>query len=105
MIITPKRIKAATGAAKTPVASPFRKSPANSPSVPKTDEEKRIAERIETNRVAAKMKLEAKVSRGLAINMGASWYKAFEKEFSKDYFQKVVTFECRSHAVDPPRSS
>jgi GGDEF domain-containing protein len=56
---------------------------------PKTDEEKRVAERIENNRVSAKMKLEAKLTRGLVVNIGVSWYKAFEKEFSKEYFQKV----------------
>ncbi len=56
---------------------------------PKTEEDKRIAERIENNRIAAKMKLEAKLTHGLVIDMGTSWYKAFEKEFSKEYFQKV----------------
>ncbi len=35
------------------------------------------------------MKLEAKTTRGLVTDMGVSWYKAFEKEFSKEYFQKV----------------
>jgi uracil-DNA glycosylase len=56
---------------------------------PKTEDEKRLAERIENNRVVAKMKLEAKATRGLCVDIGISWYKAFEKEFSKEYFQKV----------------
>ena len=86
---TPKRIKTASN---TPVASPFRISQPNSPIVPKTDEEKRLVERVEHNRAVAKMKLEAKTTRGLVVNMGVSWYKAFEKEFSKEYFQKVFIF-------------
>jgi hypothetical protein len=61
----------------------------NSPKTPKTEEDKRLAERIENNRIAAKMKLEAKLTHGLVVDMGTSWYKAFEKEFSKEYFQKV----------------
>ena len=67
----------------------------NSPNVPKSDEEKRLAERIENNRIGAKMKLEAKATRGLVVDMGISWYKAFEKEFSKEYFQKVCVHTCR----------
>ena len=82
---TPKRVKTASN---TPVASPLGFSQTNSP---KTDEEKRVAERIEHNRLLAKMKLEAKQTRGLVVDMGVSWYKAFEKEFSKEYFQKVIT--------------
>src|SRR4051794_694361 len=78
--ITPKRVKRASN---TPVASPLRisqpNSNVNSPNVPKSEEEKRA----ENNRIAAKMKLEAKATRGLVIDMGVSWYKAFEKEFSK----------------------
>ena len=56
---------------------------------PKTDEEKKVAERIEQNRLSAKMKLEGKATRGLVVDMGVSWYKALEKEFSKEYFLKV----------------
>lgn len=41
------------------------------------------------NRLTAKLKLESKTTRGLVVNVGLSWYKAFEKEFSKEYFQKV----------------
>ncbi|CAF0997593.1 unnamed protein product [Adineta ricciae] len=90
---TPKRVKTASN---TPVASPMRisqpNSNVNSPNVPKSDEEKRLAERIENNRIGAKMKLEAKATRGLVVDMGISWYKAFEKEFSKEYFQKLASF-------------
>lgn len=31
------------------------------------------------------------VTSKLIIDMGESWYKAFEKEFSKAYFQKVLS--------------
>ena len=87
---TPKRVKTASN---TPVASPLRLSqPSLNVNSPKTEEEKRVAERIENNRIAAKMKLEAKTTRGLVVDMGVSWYKAFEKEFSKDYFQKLANF-------------
>jgi hypothetical protein len=93
VITTPKRIKTVSN---TPVASPLHisqsNSTVNSPKTPKTDEEKRVAERVENNRIAAKMKLEAKTTRGLVVDMGVSWYKAFEKEFSKEYFQKVYSF-------------
>lgn len=78
-------------ASSTPVASPLQFSQTNSNvNSPKTEEEKRLAERVENNRLVAKMKLEAKATRGLVVDMGASWYKAFEKEFSKEYFQKVM---------------
>ena len=88
MITTPKRIKTASN---TPVASPLRFSQPNSNvNSPKTEEDKRVIERVENNRIAAKMKLEAKTTRGLVVDMGVSWYKAFEKEFSKEYFLKVI---------------
>lgn len=87
VVTTPKRVKTASN---TPVSSPLRFSQPNSnANTPKTDEEKRVAERIENNRAQAKMKLEAKATRGLVIDMGVSWYKAFEKEFAKEYFLKV----------------
>jgi hypothetical protein len=38
-----------------------------------------------------KMKLITKATSQLVSDMGASWYKAFEKEFSKEYFQKVLS--------------
>ncbi len=37
------------------------------------------------------MTLIAKATQRLVIDMGISWYKAFEKEFSKEYFQKVLS--------------
>jgi hypothetical protein len=37
------------------------------------------------------MKLIAEATSRLVIDMGVSWYKAFEKEFSKEYFQKVLS--------------
>jgi len=84
---TPKRVKTASN---TPVASPLRFAQTNSNvNSPKTDEEKKVAERIEQNRLSAKMKLEGKATRGLVVDMGVSWYKALEKEFSKEYFLKV----------------
>ncbi|CAF3673466.1 unnamed protein product [Rotaria sp. Silwood1] len=38
------------------------------------------------------MKLETQRTRGLVVNMGLSWYKTFEKEFSKEYFKKLANF-------------
>lgn len=35
------------------------------------------------------MKLITDATSRLVMDMGASWYKAFEREFSKEYFQKV----------------
>lgn len=88
VVTTPKRAKTASN---TPVASPIQFSQTKSNvSSPKSEEDKRVAERVENNRLLAKMKLETKATRGLVIDMGVSWYKAFEKEFSKEYFQKVM---------------
>lgn len=36
-----------------------------------------------------KLKPVTKATSELIVNMGESWYKAFEQEFSKEYFQKV----------------
>jgi hypothetical protein len=38
-----------------------------------------------------KMTLIPKATSQLVSDMGASWYKAFEKEFTKEYFQKVLS--------------
>ena len=97
VITTPKRIKTASS---TPVASPLHFPQTNSNvNSPKTEEEKRLAERAENNRLVAKMKLEAKSTRGLVVEMGVSWYKAFEKEFSKEYFQKVLSRTILSNEI------
>jgi hypothetical protein len=53
----------------------------SSSSQPKTVQEKRLV----NNPLAEKMKLEGKST----PDMGISWYKTFEQEFSKEYFQKV----------------
>ncbi|CAF3999492.1 unnamed protein product [Rotaria sp. Silwood2] len=49
-------------------------------------------ESIKDNLLLEKMKLETQRTRGLVVNMGLSWYKIFEKEFSKEYFQKLANF-------------
>ncbi|CAF4607548.1 unnamed protein product [Rotaria sp. Silwood1] len=56
--------------------------------LPKTEEN----ESIENNLLLEKMKLETQRTRGLVVNMGLSWYKTFEKEFSKEYFKKLANF-------------
>ncbi|CAF1487692.1 unnamed protein product [Rotaria sordida] len=61
----------------------------NSIIIPSTIEEK---ESIEDNLLLEKMKFESQRTRGLVVNMGLSWYKTFEKEFSKEYFQKLANF-------------
>ncbi|CAF1036376.1 unnamed protein product [Adineta steineri] len=45
---------------------------------------------IENDLIIEKAKIDAKKTRGLVVNMGMSWYKAFESEFSKDYFLEVL---------------
>lgn len=41
------------------------------------------------DKVLERMKQTAQKTYGLVVNMGISWYKAFEKEFSKPYFLNV----------------
>lgn len=43
----------------------------------------------EDDEVLERMKQTAQKTYGLVVNMGISWYKAFEKEFSKPYFLNV----------------
>ena len=48
------------------------------------------------------MKLLSDAPSKLIVNMGASWYKEFEKEFSKDYFQKVssnIEMRGKTHTI------
>ena len=44
---------------------------------------------MEEKKSAAKMKLTAKRTGGLVVEMGESWYNALEPEFSKPYFEQV----------------
>jgi hypothetical protein len=44
---------------------------------------------IEQNRLSAKMIKASRESHGLLTNIGPSWFKALEAEFSKPYFIKV----------------
>jgi hypothetical protein len=39
--------------------------------------------------LSTKIKSLSKATSQLVSDMGTSWYKAFENEFSKEYFQKV----------------
>ncbi len=59
---------------------------------------------MEENRLAAKMKLTAKNTQGVVVNMGPSWYRALEAEFTKPYFLKVcayIFFLCVSQVQFP----
>uniref|UniRef100_T1J0F3 Uracil-DNA glycosylase n=1 Tax=Strigamia maritima TaxID=126957 RepID=T1J0F3_STRMM len=51
-----------------------------------------LSDRIEENRTRAKIKLQAKKTTALANNIGTSWFKALEPEFSKPYFLKLSEF-------------
>ena len=44
---------------------------------------------MEQNKLTAKMKLVEKSTLGVVVNMGPTWFKALEKEFSKPYFIEV----------------
>ena len=44
---------------------------------------------IEKKRLNAKLKLIEHQTSGVVVNIGPSWLKALEAEFSKPYFQKV----------------
>lgn len=60
---------------------------------------------IERKRLAAKIKLQAKKTPVLSANIGLSWYKALEPEFSKEYFLKLNDFvvsERQKSTVYPP---
>ena len=48
-----------------------------------------LKEKVMENRLAAKMKLTNKQTRGLVRDLGMSWYAALEPEFAKPYFQQV----------------
>ncbi|XP_067129348.1 uracil-DNA glycosylase 2-like isoform X1 [Centruroides vittatus] len=60
--------------------------------------------RIEENKMAAKIKLLAKKMPALS-NIGISWFKALESQFSMEYFQKLSDFvrqERQKYTVYPP---
>ncbi|CAF4275395.1 unnamed protein product, partial [Didymodactylos carnosus] len=68
---------------------------------------KQTLEQIQHNRIVTKMKLEIKNIFGVVVDISMSWYKAFEPEFSKDYFLKLATFiaaERAKHTVYPPEN-
>ncbi|KAK2166737.1 hypothetical protein LSH36_36g08032 [Paralvinella palmiformis] len=63
--------------------------------------------RIAQNQLMARMKVVSKKTDGLVVNMGLSWFKALEAEFSKPYFVKLAKFvqtERQTHTVYPPES-
>lgn len=47
-------------------------------------------QRMEENRQKALAKLQAKQTDGLLVDVGESWLKALEPEFSKTYFSQVI---------------
>nr|XP_011415861.2 uracil-DNA glycosylase 2 [Crassostrea gigas] len=61
--------------------------------------------KIEQNKLAARIKLAAKTSNGLLVDVGSSWFKALEPEFSKQYFtelSKFVMSERSKNTIYPP---
>ena len=44
---------------------------------------------MEENKLNAKMKLLAKNTNGVVVNVGPTWFKALESEFTKPYFVEV----------------
>nr|XP_022337906.1 uncharacterized protein LOC111133661 [Crassostrea virginica] len=61
--------------------------------------------KIEENKLAARMRLAAKTSNSLLVDVGPSWFKALESEFSKQYFNdlsKFVMSERSKHTIYPP---
>jgi len=50
---------------------------------------------MKEKQAAAKVKLAGKKTHGLVQNMGTSWFKALEPEFSKPYFEKVILSEAK----------
>ncbi|KAI0242145.1 Uracil-DNA glycosylase [Lamellibrachia satsuma] len=60
---------------------------------------------IEKKRLNAKLNLIERQTSGVVVNLGPTWLKALEAEFSKPYFQKLSKFvdsERRKHTVFPP---
>lgn len=70
--------------------SPNAQTPSSPPPTPTalSPEQK---SKIEQNKLAARIKLAAKTSNGLLVDVGSSWFKALEPEFSKQYFTEVST--------------
>ncbi|BFZ01734.1 hypothetical protein BsWGS_04773 [Bradybaena similaris] len=63
-------------------------------------------DRIEQNKLAAKLKLLKSKTNGLVVNIGPSWLTALEAEFSKEYFSKLSQFiatEREKNTVYPPQ--
>jgi len=48
-----------------------------------------LKDKVTANRLAAKMKLTSSQTRGLVRDLGMTWFRALEPEFTKPYFQQV----------------
>jgi len=48
-----------------------------------------LKDKVAANRLKAKMKLTNTQTRGLVRDLGMTWFKALEPEFTKPYFQQV----------------
>ena len=59
------------------------------PTAPLSPEQK---QRMEASKLQAEMKLVAKKTHGVVINVGPTWYKALKAEFEKPYFLQVSLF-------------
>lgn len=60
---------------------------------------------IEDKKLLAKIRLQSKKTPALSANIGPSWFKALESEFTKEYFQKLSNFlqqERKKYTVYPP---
>ena len=55
--------------------------------------------KMEENKLEAKMKLTTKNTHGVVVNMGPTWFKALEPEFTKPYFLKVCPQICISSRI------
>lgn len=72
---------------------------------PKTSLSEIEKTKIEENKLAAKLKLLSNKTNGLVVNVGISWLKALEPEFSKGYFIQLSQFvdsERKKTTIYPP---
>ncbi|XP_064630237.1 uracil-DNA glycosylase-like isoform X2 [Lineus longissimus] len=96
------------------IANRLNKTPIQSPKASgSSDEDQENAPlspdqrlKIEQNRLSAKMIKASRASHGLLTNIGPSWFKALEPEFSKPYFLrlgKMLAEERQKNTVYPPK--
>lgn len=84
--MTPKKVKTIKGSNDTMKSE--RSSNSNSVSC-QGDLSPEQKQRMEENRICAKTKLLKSKTHGICTNVGLSWMKALEPEFTKQYFIQV----------------